>query len=101
MEFNTYLTRFEGSGVVFMKSCEGEQGREHKENKCGSDYLGVFGACALELCVCIANILYSSEVTVLEISVMVGTLPLGLLQKWSIPDPTESRLNLHFICPCP
>lgn len=33
------------------------------------------------VCVCIANILYLSEVTVLEISVMVGTLPLGLLQR--------------------
>lgn len=48
MEFNTYLTRSEGSGVVFMKAYEGEQGYEHKENKCGSDYLGGFGACALE-----------------------------------------------------
>lgn len=33
------------------------------------------------VCVCIANILYLSEVTVLEISVMVGALPLGLLQR--------------------
>lgn len=48
MEFNTYLTHSEGFGVVFMKTYEGEQGCEHKENKCGSDYLGVFGACALE-----------------------------------------------------
>lgn len=48
MEFNTYLTHSEGFGVVFMKTYEGEQGREHKENKRGSDYLGVFGACALK-----------------------------------------------------
>ena len=53
------------------------------------------------VCVCIANILYSSEVTVLEIRVMVGTWPLGLLQRWSIPVPTESRTNLHFIFPYP
>lgn len=41
------------------------------------------------------------EVTVLDISVMVGTLPLGLLQRYRIPFPTESSINLHFISPCP
>lgn len=50
------------------------------------------------VCVCIANILYWSEVPVQEISVMAGTLPLRLLQRWSIPVPriqNEPLLYLH------
>lgn len=40
------------------------------------------------------------EVTVLDISVMVGTLPLGLLQRYRIRFPTESSINLCCISPC-
>lgn len=48
MEFNTYLTHSEGFGVVFMKHMKGSRDVNIKKNKCGSDYLGVFGVRALE-----------------------------------------------------
>lgn len=86
---NTYLSHFDRFGIAFMKTYEGAEEYEHKENKYGNDYLGVF----LSVCVC--------EVRVLGISIMVGTLPLGLLQRCSILVHTESSVNLRSSSPCP